>query len=705
MWSEFCRAIAVAALLLYVPGYLFFRGLRFSRVVAACCAPLFSVFAYATLPILYYELGVPCNVPSIVAPAALVALAIYAISRWRETPDSTTLQPSIQKPVRIGSIAVSFDLAATVAYIAFAVAVTAVIFVGNLPHADAFYSRFDNQTHINAVQAFVDSGKWSSLHESTSLASPVNETPYSSNTGGFYPCAWHDINALVYLASNTNVTVSANAVVTVLCALTLPLGTYLMMRAIFPDDRRVVLWGAPAASAFATWPWVYIIKGPCYPNLLGLALMVAALGAVMLYVDNGLVFKKLSSFVTSSVIFLVALALAHPNTLFTAYIFMVAYGAHVINRAITNAQRIKGFWKILIRILSLGAFAAAVVGFWVFCYHVPQLSGVLEYRWSENAGLVSSTLELLKLRFDITRVQPVMCLAVAAGLIACWRDRNVWLVTVPAYFGACYVICKIGLETLKYWLAALWYMTPYRFTANTCLFLIPIAAMGLDLIYGVIRKQLTGSDTLAPVGAHARKEHRASPALTTAIVCLMVLTVYGAGFFPTFTIPIGEGHRMEAPFRRIGRKINNIYSDDVEHVYSIKEIAFVEKVKEVVPEGALILNSPNDGSMWAYGINELNVYYRNRNTVGHTDDAILIRKHLDEYEANKDVQNAVKGTDAEYVMLLDKGVSHEEGVWLPQYKEPLVKEWAGIDAIDDDTPGFEIVLEDGDEMRLYKIEK
>lgn len=705
MWSEFCRAIVVAVLLLYIPGYLFFRGLRFSPVVAACCAPLFSVFAYAVLPILYYELGIPCSVLSVVTPTALAAIAIYAISCWRETPNSTILQPSNQKPIHFGSITIPFDLAAIAAYVFFAAAVTFIIFVSNLPHADAFYSRFDNQTHINAVQAFVDSGKWSSLHESTSLASPVNQTPYSSNTGGFYPCAWHDCNALVYLASNTNVTISANVVVTVLCALTLPLGTYLMIRAIFPDDRRIVLWGAPAASAFATWPWVYIIKGPCYPNLLGLALMVAALGAVMLYVDNGLVFKKLPSFVVSSVIFLVALALAHPNTLFTAYVFMVAYGAHVINRAITNTQRITGLWKVFLRILCLSAFAAAVVGFWVFCYHVPQLSGVLGYHWSENAGIVKAMLELFKLRFDIAKVQPVMCLVVAAGLVACWRDRNAWLVFVPAFFASCYVICKIGLETLKYWLAALWYMTPYRFTANTCIFLIPIAAMGLDLVYGLARKRLTGSDVAAPAGAHARKERPASSALTVAFACLMVIAVYGAGFFPTFTVPIGEGKQVEAPFQRIGHKINNIYSDDVEHVYGVKEVAFVEKVKEVVPEGALVLNSPNDGSMWAYGVNELNVYYRNRNTAGQTEDATIIRKHLDEYATNKDVQNAVKETNAEYLLLLDKGVSYEDGVWLPQYKEPHEKEWAGINGVDDDTPGFEIVLADGDEMRLYKIEK
>lgn len=51
MWLEFWLSVAITVALLYGPGYPFFRGVGFSRPMAACCAPLFSVCMYSALPI------------------------------------------------------------------------------------------------------------------------------------------------------------------------------------------------------------------------------------------------------------------------------------------------------------------------------------------------------------------------------------------------------------------------------------------------------------------------------------------------------------------------------------------------------------------------------------------------------------------------------------------------------------------------------
>ena len=81
---------------------------------------------------------------------------------------------------------------------------------------------------------------------------------------------------------------------------------------------------------------------------------------------------------------------------------------------------------------------------------------------------------------------------------------------------------------------------------------------------------------------------------------------------------------------------------------------------------------------------------------------MAIRTKLANYETDADVQKAVEDTGAKYVLQLDQGVAYEEGVWLPQYSDP--EPWKGIDDIRDDTPGFKVVLSEGD-MRLYEIEE
>ena len=98
----------------------------------------------------------------------------------------------------------------------------------------------------------------------------------------------------------------------------------------------------------------------------------------------------------------------------------------------------------------------------------------------------------------------------------------------------------------------------------------------------------------------------------------------------------------------------------------------------------------------------MSTYYRHCRTGDQTEDSIAIRTGLANYASDKAVQQAVADIGATYVLQLDQGVALEDGVWLPQYSNP--EPWSGIDAITDDTPGFKLVLSDGD-MRLYEIEE
>ena len=157
----------------------------------------------------------------------------------------------------------------------------------------------------------------------------------------------------------------------------------------------------------------------------------------------------------------------------------------------------------------------------------------------------------------------------------------------------------------------------------------------------------------------------------------------------------------DTPFGRVKHRLSGFYALDDEKVYDAAEQTFVRKVLETIPEGALVLNQPNDGSVFAYGLDNLNTYYRQISHEGETENARLIREHLNDIASDPVVQRAVKETGARYVLLLDQGVSRKKGTWLAQYKDP--ESWRGIDSITDDTPGFKPILSNG-EMRLYEIE-
>ena len=132
-------------------------------------------------------------------------------------------------------------------------------------------------------------------------------------------------------------------------------------------------------------------------------------------------------------------------------------------------------------------------------------------------------------------------------------------------------------------------------------------------------------------------------------------------------------------------------------------MSFVQEVRSLIPERSLIINEPDDGSVFAYGTQDLNTYYRYLRVYGEeneTRQSKLIRTRLYRIASDEQVRAAVESIGAEYVLVLDQGESNEDRPRLFTYENG--KNWLGIELIRDDTPGLEKVLGRGD-MRLYRI--
>ena len=98
----------------------------------------------------------------------------------------------------------------------------------------------------------------------------------------------------------------------------------------------------------------------------------------------------------------------------------------------------------------------------------------------------------------------------------------------------------------------------------------------------------------------------------------------------------------------------------------------------------------------------LNTLFRRSATAGPSGSepyATVLRTKLCDYTASDEVREAVEKTGARYVMLLDEKSCDDRTVVKLRYKE---EDWVGIESITQDTPGFTLVLSEGD-MRLYQI--
>lgn len=84
---------------------------------------------------------------------------------------------------------------------------------------------------------------------------------------------------------------------------------------------------------------------------------------------------------------------------------------------------------------------------------------------------------------------------------------------------------------------------------------------------------------------------------------------------------------------------------------------------------------------------------------GETPESVAVRTRLAHIAEDDEVARAVRSMGARYVLALD--ISGVKGDSIEVAYDPAG--WEGISSIDDDTPGFSVVLAEGD-MRLYRID-
>lgn len=139
------------------------------------------------------------------------------------------------------------------------------------------------------------------------------------------------------------------------------------------------------------------------------------------------------------------------------------------------------------------------------------------------------------------------------------------------------------------------------------------------------------------------------------------------------------------------------------NVLDDEEKCFLERVKNVVPGDALIVNMPDDGSVFANGLFGLNTYYRVFGVQWKTDETTeskVVRERASHLADDPEVRSAFSSIGAKYLLILDSTDEESDTrQFLVSFQPEL---WQGIADVHEDTPGLSLMLSEGD-MRLYRV--
>ena len=741
MEGVFAAAVVVVAAVLYLPGALVFRALRFDLVDALALAPVLAITVCALAGIAYSAAGIGCTWATVSIPLAGAALAgavALGVRRVRGAHAGAPV-PSAGGTVRGGRrgmrrceagesepgapgrlpLASRFDALCLVLYLGCGIALASVFFLGTLGGASSYVQEYDNLHHLGSIRAFLESGSWNSLAD-TLYPLPAEAAVDPLPTRSFYPGGWTCLAAFAANATGASVAVAENAVNFALVALVFPVSALAFLRTALPGERPALALGALCPLAFTAFPWGFLIFGPLYPNLLAFAVLPAVAGCLVRLLDLDAVAGRRAREGAGLALGFVALALTQPNAVFSLGVLLVPY---LVMRA-SQMPRLLARGRAVRQWTGLAAGAAAVLviaAVWFACFSLPFLASVVWYDWPAFLGASEALENIVSLAFRIDVPQWWLAAFTAAGIgYTLWRRRYRWLSVSFVLVCAIYFVDVTQNGFVKHLVAGFWYTDSTRIAALAAIAALPLAALGLQAVYRVLVRVLAVARAAVAKlrgreGGAAHSVGRRSSAaslLRGAAIPRPARALVGAAVALAFAVPVLWPFGPQNPYApersAMGAAAGSLLEmNDLEgaRVYGAEEQRFVREVRGMLPPGAMVINFPDDGSAFAYAEDGLNAYYRYTWGYGgasETPESVAIRTGLSRIASDDKVREAVRRVGARYVLLLDHKAAPEDERWLFSYHQ-RGDTWRGIEAIDDDTPGFSVVAA-RDDMRLYRIE-
>ena len=680
MWIQFFCAAALALACLVLPGFLIARGMGARAEFALGVAPLVTLACYGVMSIVFGATGIPCGWFSLPLPLIVIGAAMWVVARRRgrgvelgfsaeaERPFAETGLASWLSPVRLGMLLA----------VAAAIATSLAVYVLNIGEPDAFIQNYDNAAHLSRIHLFATTQNYSTL------------------LGGTYPSAWHGIAALVESTLGVSSMMAEHAANLAFIVGAYPIGTVFLAAVLSPERRRVVWMSGLLCLSFGFFPWRIMLFGPLYPNLAAFCLMPAVAALFILLCAPKVGAPERIRYGVLFVLGGMAMALSQPNAIFSTGVFLIPFCVWRVYRLVAEALGDRKR-KAIIAVAAAAGVAVLFAALWYALSQMPFMASIVYYYRDTPLDFAQAVRWALGFSFVIKRQQYLIAMVVALGaLVLLVRPRTRWVVFSFALIMFLFAV-SISIEhPIANILVGFWYSDYYRLAATACVFAVPLVATGMDAVASGVQ-WCAGKLAVRAEGDRARSLKMAGSVAAGAAVAVIMAINYVPFEF------IGQYYRSYG-FDAVAYEMRDMYQDESKVVVGPEEIAFLEEVAQIVPAGEVIMNVPYDGSVFGYVLSDLDLVY---NSFGFdpTAEAGVLREGVDRIATDADVQAAAETEGVRWVLQLDQGTGpqhfNEDGSIYPFGY--YIESWLGITGVNDDTPGLECVLAEGD-MRLYRIE-
>lgn len=669
-WLLFFLSAAILLAILYLPGAVCLSRFSAPAGLNAALAPSISLAVLAVTMTLFSALGLHAHWYWYI----LLLLAICVIGAC---VNRTYLQAKISGLSKI-------DVMSFFLYTGIATFLVCLIYVKSLDGPNSFIPLFDCVSTLSTIRQF----------SSTELYSPFfpaiyADLPQLNQGASYYPAALHSVAALLVNATGCGVAESLNIVIFVALVAVLPLSIRVFIKAVFPENRAVELFGSIAPYCFFAFPWGMLIWGPLQTNLVAFIFIPAFIAALVYALEGPKRFLWVYVIVAA-----LTLAILHPGALFAAGV--LASPVLVLSFSKYAGRRVEGphkAWAVL-----GGAFLSVTIIclVWVACFNLPPLRGTVSYTWPAFYTPSEAISAIIGLSFADSPAQLVACALVLIGIIFCVKrnEKGSWLLLSAFLVGVIYYVDVTMDGPIKQLLGGFWYTDSKRIAAMLVIPLMPLFAYGLATVYSAAKTFFSAKKETS-----ARQLSGFAP---LCVVLILAISAYGPAIslYGSFTIP-SPISQVRANLTTLNDLSGLTHRDGNREVLMIdrEELEAGSDILELIgDDDSVILNNPFDGSAFFYGVYNLNVLNR---ACFALNDYRNLYLQVNEYTWNNDVKDTLQSVGVRYLLQLDVTNGQFDAIssFEPNYAP---ENWVGIQSVNSSTPGFELIYSKGD-IRLYRL--
>lgn len=678
MWLELCLAILACVAIIYIPGLIGAASWSSRANEAFAFAPIISMFAFCFVGFVLSAIGVHAAAANVLPISLALCVFVYIAGRFI-TRRSLPSDPSL--------------LGAMSMYVVVAIVVSFFLFILPLDGPGSFVQTYDNVHQYGTARTFLISGNWSPLNSSL-YSVPSGQVPVFDVSNAFYPSGWHTVVAVLASLSGLSLSLCANAFNFVIVGFIFPISAASLVASYFDRNHIMVMLGAFVTPIGAAFPWMLLESWPLFPNALSFSAGIGVVCAFVGLLADDTPSRDRTAYGFMFVIGMLSCFFMQPNTVFSLGAMLAFFCIWRAWQLV--AQHYSG--KLPLPFIASIICAVGIALVWVIAFNLPFMQPVVQYHWAPITTLLGSLKEVILTGYPLLPANPILSFFVLIGFIQSLKNsRTSWMACSYMFCALLYIVsASMEPSFFKQLLTGFWYTDAYRVASVLAMAGLPLAVLGASWAYCHLARLLhvtsyDDSQDVITKNSSMGKARVIIPPAAIAIACLFALVP---------SIKLGDSV-IQGPFGFItsSSEGHNTMSDSAG--YSFRESSFIKKAISLVPEGENIINMPYDGSMFAYSIDDAPVVFRTMEgygSKGEDPDSALIREALCDISERQDVRRAVESVHAGYVLILERDADRADAYYSQHHRE----QWTGIMSITDETPGFEVVLKEGD-MRLYRI--